>query len=108
MEGETFTLRLNGGHVALLDAADRARVLAHRWTAGVIAGRVYVHRIDVGDRLYLHRFLLPHARRVYFVNGNPLDLRRANLTTQNPAAHRPLRRPAPPPPAAAPATAAAP
>jgi hypothetical protein len=71
--------------VALIDAADAERVLAHRWC---LDGAGYATRnvqLPNGKRtmLLLHRFLLglEHGdpREVDHENRNPLDCRRSNL-----------------------------
>lgn len=78
----TVEVPLTRGYVAIVDAADAARVLAHKWYAHPNRQNVYAAR-DVrrdGKRttLKLHQFLTGYPLTDH-VNGNGLDNRRTNL-----------------------------
>lgn len=75
-------VELNGGHVALVDAADLERVAAHTWYALVTPRTVYAVRTPAnGRRIRMHRELLdaPDGVDVDHKNGDGLDNRSENL-----------------------------
>lgn len=73
---------LSQGYVAIVDAADAERVLAHKWHARQNGRNVYaireVRRNGKRTRLLLHKFLTGFERTDHR-NGNGLDNRRLNL-----------------------------
>lgn len=74
---------MSAGYVALVDAADAARVLAHKWSADPKGKTVYairrVRRPGGGwTKLRLHTFLTGYSKTDH-ANGDGLDNRRANL-----------------------------
>lgn len=74
---------LTQGYVAIVDAADAERVLAHRWRAKVSGRTVYAQRgVQRSDGTWrqqsLHSFLTGYARTDHR-NGDGLDNRRSNL-----------------------------
>lgn len=87
----TVAVPLSQGYVAIVDAADATRVLAHKWSAEPKRKTVYavrqVQRPDGGwVKQRLHTFLTGYAQTDH-ANGDGLDNRRANLreatATQN-------------------------
>lgn len=74
---------LSQGYVAIVDAADAERVLAHKWSAEPRGKTVYalrqVRRPGGGwMKQRLHTFLTGYAKTDH-ANGDGLDNRRANL-----------------------------
>lgn len=68
----------------LVDFEDVARIKAHRWRVES-GGRVIVRRLVRGGRRRkqtLQRFIVgPYTGEITYLNGNRLDLRRANLAS---------------------------
>ena len=83
---------LTKGYVALIDAEDAERILAHKWCACLCDGYVYAvrgTRIEgKGKRLVrMHRELAGAQGRILVdhINGNTLDNRKCNLRLVNDA-----------------------
>jgi hypothetical protein len=79
----TVEIPLTRGHVALVDAADAERALAHKWSAQPAGHTIYAQRsVKREDGRWttqrLHQFLTGYAATDHR-NGNGLDNRRANL-----------------------------
>jgi hypothetical protein len=70
------------GKVALVDAGDYLRLSQYKWNIGGGSGYIVRWRTIAGrrQRITLQREILREPRGlIRFVNGNPLDCRRANL-----------------------------
>lgn len=86
MSGSTVEVPLTRGLVAVVDAVDADRVLAHKWSAKP-GRRTWYAKARLrgtprgGPQVLLHRFLLgaPTGTQVDHRNGNGLDCRRENL-----------------------------
>ena len=79
----TVEVPLSRGHVAIIDAADAATVLAHKWYARAYGRNFYAVREVRGANgkrttLRLHKFLTGYSTTDH-VNGDGLDNRRSNL-----------------------------
>lgn len=83
MTQDIVEVPLSQGLVALIDAADAERVLAHKWTARRSVNTFYAlrniyHRGEPRRTVFLHAFLTGYLLTDHR-NGNGLDNRRANL-----------------------------
>lgn len=85
---EPVEVRLSNGTIAMVDAEDAARVLAHRWHAThkkTRPDRVYVNRTWRKDGKYfaesLHRFVMnaQPGELIDHRDGNPLNCQKHNL-----------------------------
>lgn len=82
---------LTQGYVALIDADDAERILAHRWFTHKCSSGRYVSAVRHGDGdgerkiVRLHREIInaPDGIGVDHINGNPLDNRKSNLRLAN-------------------------
>lgn len=81
MRGDAMKLELVRGDFALIDDADMALALPHKWYSVGIRHRLYCQAYIGGRNVYLHRLLLAPApgMLVDHINGNGLDNRRGNL-----------------------------
>lgn len=80
--GETVTIPLTQGQVAVIDAEDAERVLAHRWYASWTRHTFYARRTVKGKKIYLHRFIMQPPDSSVFVDhidGDGLNCTRANM-----------------------------
>lgn len=77
--GEFASVKLTQGFDTLVDVGDLARILRHTWCAAYVHGMLYVIAKIDNRTVYLHRFLLPHIRRIDHKNGDGLDNRKQNL-----------------------------
>ena len=86
IEGRVALITLTQGFVAIIDAADAARVEGRNWFAQVKKNTVYA----VSRGVFLHRFLTeaPAEIEVDHRSGDGLDNRRQNLRFATPALNR--------------------
>lgn len=88
MHDESIIVPLTQGKVAIIDAEDAERVLAHRWHAIFIKGYWYARK---SDGVYMHRLILgtPKGMLTDHADNDGLNNRKTNLRpctkTQNQA-----------------------
>ena len=81
----TVTIPLTKGKVAIVDACDAERVMAHKWSASYNKGYWYAQRTTsrLADhrRISLHRFIMdaPTGVLVDHADGDGLNCRRSNM-----------------------------
>lgn len=81
---ETREIPLTRGLVALVDAADHEWLSQWKWCAD---GYGYAIREERGERIRMHRLLLPGVETVDHINRNRADNRRSNLRPCNRQEH---------------------
>lgn len=80
-DDSTVLVPLTQGKVAIIDAEDAERVLAHKWTASRHRDRWYAYRKNKGRNIYLHRFIMdaPPGIQVDHADNDGLNCRRGNM-----------------------------
>lgn len=78
---EIAKIPLTHGYVAIVDAADYARLSCDKWHASVRKGLVYAVAKSGRNKIYMHRVIMGAKRGecVDHINNNGIDNRRSNL-----------------------------
>ena len=72
-------------YIAVVDPADLERVSVYKWRVDLANGKVYATaRVSKFRTVLMHRLLLnaPYGSRVFHLDGDTLNNRRANLEKQ--------------------------